>query len=145
MEMEKLLNKLLADLVVEYHKLQSHHWYLRGYHFYDDHPLLNKFYDQVAEMVDGTAEDMLKLELKPESTMAGFLKISSIKESTNEELDSDAAFRSAYEDYQVLRDDVVAVKKAADEQGDYLTSALMDDYIEAVYKQLWMLRQVLKE
>lgn len=30
--MEKLLNKLLADLVVEYHKLQSYHWYLKGYH-----------------------------------------------------------------------------------------------------------------
>ena len=28
--MEKELNKLLADLVVEYHKLQSFHWYLKG-------------------------------------------------------------------------------------------------------------------
>ena len=35
--MEKELNKLLADLVVEYHKLQSFHWYLKGYHFFDDH------------------------------------------------------------------------------------------------------------
>ena len=33
--MEKELNKLLADLVVEYHKLQSFHWYLKGYHFFD--------------------------------------------------------------------------------------------------------------
>jgi starvation-inducible DNA-binding protein len=36
------------------------------------------------------------------------------------------------------------VKKAADESGDYLTSALMDDYIESFYKEIWMLRQVLK-
>ena len=28
--MEKKLNHLLADLVVEYHKLQSFHWYLKG-------------------------------------------------------------------------------------------------------------------
>ena len=28
--MEKLLNKLLADLVVEYHKLQHFHWYVKG-------------------------------------------------------------------------------------------------------------------
>lgn len=70
--MEKELNKLLADLVVEYHKLQSFHWYLKGYHFFDDHAKLEEYYDSVAEAVDGVAENMLKLELKPESTMKGF-------------------------------------------------------------------------
>ena len=28
--MEKKLNLLLADLVVEYHKLQNFHWYVKG-------------------------------------------------------------------------------------------------------------------
>ena len=69
--MEKELNKLLADLVVEYHKLQSFHWYLKGYHFFDDHAKLEEYYDSVAEAVDGVAENMLKLGLKPESTMKG--------------------------------------------------------------------------
>ena len=41
--MEKELNKLLADLVVEYHKLQSFHWYLKGYHFFDDHAKLEEY------------------------------------------------------------------------------------------------------
>ena len=60
--MEKELNKLLADLVVEYHKLQSFHWYLKGYHFFDDHAKLEEYYDSVAEAVDGVAENMLKLD-----------------------------------------------------------------------------------
>ena len=142
--MEKLLNKLLADLVVEYHKLQSYHWYLKGYHFFDDHPKLESYYDMVAGMVDGVAEDMLKLSLKPESTLKGFLDISVIKEAENEEVTSAEAFASVLADFKVLRDDVLAVKKAADEEGDYLTSALMDDYIESFYKEIWMLGQVLK-
>ena len=79
--MEKLLNKLLADLVVEYHKLQSYHWYLKGYHFFDDHPKLESYYDMIAGMVDGVAEDMLKLSLKPESTMKGFLALTSVEEA----------------------------------------------------------------
>ena len=54
--MEKELNKLLADLVVEYHKLQSFHWYLKGYHFFDDHAKLEEYYDEVAEIVDCVAE-----------------------------------------------------------------------------------------
>ena len=142
--MEKLLNKLLADLVVEYHKLQSYHWYLKGYHFFDDHPKLESYYDMVTGMVDGVAEDMLKLSLSPESTLKGFLAISVIKEAENEEVTSAEAFASVLADFKVLRDDVLAVKKAADEEGDYLTSALMDDYIESFYKEIWMLGQVLK-
>ena len=118
--MEKLLNKLLADLVVEYHKLQSYHWYLKGYHFFDDHPKLESYYDMVAGMVDGVAEDMLKLSLSPESTLKGFLAISAIKEAENEEVTSAEAFASVLADFKVLRDDVLAVKKAADEEGDYL-------------------------
>ena len=142
--MEKLLNRLLADLVVEYHKLQSYHWYLKGYHFFDDHPKLESYYGMVADMVGGVAEDMLKLSLKPESTLKGFLAISAITEAENEEVTSAEAFASVLADFKVLRDDVLAVKKAADEEGDYLTSALMDDYIESFYKEIWMLGQVLK-
>ena len=142
--MEKLLNKLLADLVVEYHKLQSYHWYLKGYHFFDDHPKLESYYGMVAGMVDGVAEDMLKLSLKPESTLKGFLAITAIKEAENKEVTSEEAFASVLADFKVLLDDVLAVKKAADEEGDYLTSALMDDYIESFYKEIWMLGQVLK-
>ena len=142
--MEKLLNRLLADLVVEYHKLQSYHWYLKGYHFFDDHPKLESYYDMVAGMVDGVAEDMLKLSLKPESTLKGFLAITAIQEAENKEVTSEEAFASVLADFKVLRYDVLAVKKAADEEGDYLTSALMDDYIESFYKEIWMLGQVLK-
>ena len=98
----------------------------------------------IAGMVDGVAEDMLKLSLKPESTLKGFLSLSSVEEAENKEVTSEEAFASTLKDFELLRDDVLAVKKAADESGDYLTSALMDDYIESFYKEIWMLRQVLK-
>lgn len=98
----------------------------------------------IAGMVDGVAEDMLKLSLKPESTMKGFLALTSVEEAENKEVTSEEAFASTLKDFELLRDDVLAVKKAADESGDYLTSALMDDYIESFYKEIWMLRQVLK-
>ena len=87
---------------------------------------------------------MLKLSLKPESTMKGFLALTSVEEAENKEVTSEEAFASTLKDFELLRDDVLAVKKAADESGDYLTSALMDDYIESFYKEIWMLRQVLK-
>ena len=92
--MEKKLNHLLADLVVEYHKLQSFHWYLKGYHFFDDHAKLEEYYDAIAEAVDTVAEDMLMLGFKPESTMKGFLSISSIEEAKNQEVTSVEAYEA---------------------------------------------------
>lgn len=143
--MEKLLNKLLADLSVEYHKLQSLHWYMSGYHFFDDHEQMQKYYEMVAEMVDGTAEAMLTLEMKPESSMKGWLAITEIKERANEDVTSEEAYTEVLKDFTILRDDVLAVKKEADATEDYQSSQLMDGYIADLYKALWMVRQVLKK
>ena len=132
--MEKELNKLLADLVVEYHKLQSFHWYLKGYHFFDDHAKLEEYYDEVAEIVDGVAENMLKLGLKPESTMKGFLALSS----------SEEAYESVLKDFKHLLDEVKSVKALADKDDVYVTSNLMDDYIEFFSKANWMVGQEIK-
>ena len=67
--MDKLLNKLLADLVVEYHKLQHFHWYVKGADFFQVHAKLEEYYDEINEAVDEVAELMLQCKLKPASTM----------------------------------------------------------------------------
>ena len=87
--MEKKLNALLSDLVVEYHKLQSFHWYLKGSHFFDDHAKLESFYDEIAEAIDAVAEAMLQQKLRPESTLKGFLAKTGIHEAENEEVTSE--------------------------------------------------------
>ena len=98
--MEKELNKLLADLVVEYHKLQSFHWYLKGYHFFDDHKKFEEYYGDIADAVDGVAENMLKLGLKPESTMKGFMALSTIEEAKNKEVTSEEAYEIILKDFK---------------------------------------------
>ena len=80
--MEKLLNKLLADLVVEYHKLQHFHWYVKGGDFFTVHAQLEKMYDEINEAVDEVAEIMLQCKMKPASSMKEFLKLTGIKEAT---------------------------------------------------------------
>lgn len=109
--MEKKLNHLLADLVVEYHKLQSFHWYLKGYQFFDDHAKLEEYYDAIAEAVDTVAEDMLMLGFKPESTMKGFLSISSIEEAKNQEVTSVEAYEAVLADFKYLLDESKASRQ----------------------------------
>ena len=50
--MDKQLNKLLADLVVEYHKLQSYHWYIKGKDFFTVHAKLEELYNGVNKAID---------------------------------------------------------------------------------------------
>ena len=137
LQMEKELNALLSDLVVEYHKLQSFHWYLKGSHFFDDHAKLESFYDEIAEAV-------LQQKLRPESTLKGFLAKTGIHEAENEEVTSEEAYTRVLADFEYLLKEVIAVKEAAEEKKNYLVSTLMDDYIASFSKNIWMLRQALK-
>ena len=42
----------------------------------------------------------------------------------------------------LILEDVKQIKKCADENEDYPTSSLMDEYIENYGKKLWMLKQM---
>ena len=95
--------------------------------------------------VDGVAENMLKLGLKPESTMKGFMALSTIEEAKNKEVTSEEAYEIILKDFKQLLDEVKSVKALAEKDNVYVTSNLMDDYIEMFYKANWMVGQVLKK
>ena len=48
-------------------------------------------------------------------------------------------------DFKYLLDEVKSVKALAEKDNVYVTSNLMDDYIEMFYKANWMVGQVLKK
>ncbi len=141
--METLLNKLLADLVVEYHKLQHFHWYVKGGDFFTAHAKLEEYYDEINEAVDEVAELMLMNGMQPASTMKGFLELTAIKEPGDGYVTTQTVFQAVIDDFTALLKDVEAVKKAADEADNNLVSAKMDGYIEHFSKALWMLKQTM--
>lgn len=142
--MVEQLNVLLADFNVLYHKLQNFHWYIKGKDFFVVHAKLEEYYDYVKEAVDEVAEHILMLGGKPEATLESYLKITHIKEAPAEEITSDKIYEEVIHDFEYLLKSVTEVKKNADDTSDYLTSALMDDYIKNYAKALWMLKQTLK-
>ncbi len=72
--METKLNQLLADFVVEYHKLQTFHWYVKGKDFFTVHAKLEEYYDHVNENIDEVAEHILMLNMKPLASLQEFFK-----------------------------------------------------------------------
>ncbi|MDY6062850.1 MAG: DNA starvation/stationary phase protection protein [Erysipelotrichaceae bacterium] len=137
------LNNLLADLVVEYHKLQNFHWYVKGSDFFQVHAKLEELYDGVNGAIDEVAEKMLMIGGEPTATLKEFLALAKIQEPETKHLTSKEVFEEVLNDFNYLLSSVKEVKKAADAEENYLISAYADELIGSFSKTIWMINQVI--
>ncbi len=140
--MEKQLNQLLADFVVEYHKLQNFHWYVKGKDFFTVHAKLEEWYNAINSSIDEVAEMLLMLKKAPLASLKEFMEVSKINEAEGVHRSSADVFKEVKNDFGYLLEVVSSIKKDADEKDIYMVSALMDDYIKEFSKSIWMLEQV---
>ncbi len=141
MNLEQNLNELLSDLNVFYRKLQNYHWNVTGQDFFQAHSKLEELYNEINEQIDEVAEHILILGEEPLGTLKDYLEKTNITEAENKKIKSQEVFQTILKDYKKLLEKVTEIKEKADEQKEYSTSALMDDYILDYSKIIWMLRQ----
>lgn len=139
--MEKKLNQLLANLVVEYHKLQNFHWYVKGADFFQVHAKLEEYYDGINGAIDDVAESILMIGGQPLASLKDFVAEASIQEASAQYRSSKEIMNEVVKDFELLLEQVKEIKAAADEEGNYLISGNMDGYISEFMKSLWMMRQ----
>jgi len=142
--MENILNNLntfLSDLNVFYRKLQNYHWNIKGKEFFVMHSKLEEYYNEINTEIDEVAEHILTLGGQPLGTLKDYINEAKITEAENKKVDSNQVFNEITKDFSTLLQDVVEIKKKADENQEYKTSALMDSFIESYSKKLWMLKQ----
>ena len=140
-EIIKNLNELLSDLNVFYRKLQNYHWNVTGQDFFQAHSKLEELYNEINEQIDEVAEHILILGEEPLGTLKDYLEKTNITEAENKKIKSQEVFQTIQKDYKKLLEKVTEIKEKADEQKEYSTSALMDDYILDYSKIIWMLKQ----
>ena len=141
----KNLNCLLADLNVFYRKLQNYHWNVKGKDFFTMHAKLEEYYDEINEQIDEVAEHILMLNNEPLGTMKDYLDNTCITEAKNEKIDECEVIKNVITDYTTLLKKVNEIKEEADNQKEYGTSSLMDNYISLYMKNLWMLNQTISK
>ena len=142
--MENKLNRLLANLVVEYHKLQNFHWYVKGSDFFPVHAQLEEYYNGIKDAIDEVAENILMIKGKPVSSLKEYLVLSQIDEAEADYISSADIFKEVLKDFDLLLKQVIEIKKEADEKEEYIISALMDGYIAHFSKSIWMINQSLR-
>ena len=140
--MNELMNNYLADLAVEYHKLQNFHWYVKGKNFFTIHAKLEELYDGINGAIDEVAENILINDGKPLANIQEFLAHAKIKEANAEYIGYRAIFEAVLADFEYLLESAKTIKKQADAEENYGISSLMDDYIQQFGKNIWMIKQM---
>ena len=141
-EMVNKLNEFLADLNVFYRKLQNYHWNVKGKNFFVLHEKLEEYYDKINEEIDEIAEHILTLNKQPLGTMKDYLEKTCIEEAQNAKIEGEIVLDKILQDFEILLQKSIAIKKLADEHHIYATSSLIDDNISNYMKNLWMLKQL---
>ena len=148
MKMENIiqdLNQFLADLAVFYRKLQNYHWNVTGKDFFVIHEKLEEYYDEVNEAIDKVAEFILSKDDEPLGTMQDYLNNTCIKEAKNEKIQECQIYENIIKDYETLNKKVIEIKEKSDNIKQYATSSLMDSYVSAYIKHLWMLNKTIEK
>ena len=140
--MVKWLNEFLSDLNVFYRKVQNYHWNIIGKDFFVIHEKLEEYYDKINEQIDEVAEHIIILGNEPLGTMKDYLANTCIEEAKNEKINDCDVFTNIIKDLEKLLQKVTKIKEEADNQKQYATSSLMDEYINDYSKKLWMLKQM---
>ncbi len=142
--MEERLNQLLCDLEVFSVKLQNYHWNVTGKGFFLTHEKLEEYYEEVRKQLDEVAENIIMHGAQPFGSMEDFVKHTQITEAKNEKIKSLEIIKNISKDLEILNKDVELIKQEAEKSNDYLTSTLMDNYIEDYSKRIWMLNETIK-
>lgn len=139
--MEKQLNQILADLVVEYHKLQNFHWYVKGHGFFTMHAALEAYYEDMRADIDEIAECLLQINHEPKATLKEYLEIASIAEAEGKFRGADEILKEVHKDFDHLLGEIRTLKRGAEEKGLKRVDILADKLLEKYSKKVWMLRQ----
>ena len=139
------LNTFLSDLNVFYRKLQNYHWNIKGKDFFVIHAKLEEYYDDINKQVDEVAEHILALGGEPLGTLKDYLNETKITEAENKKVDSCLILNEILKDYAKLLKDAINIKKLAEKEEEYKTSALMDTIIEDYTKKIWMIKQTMEK
>ena len=140
----KNLNQLLCDLEIFAVKLQNYHWNVTGKGFFLTHEKLEEYYEEVRKQLDEVAENIIMHGAQPFGSMEDFVKHTQITEAKNEKIKSLEIIKNISKDLEILNKDVELIKQEAEKSNDYLTSTLMDNYIEDYSKRIWMSNETIK-
>mgnify|MGYP003331362430 FL=1 len=144
--MEKLISQLKTILGTNfalYLKSHGFHWNIEGSNFPQYHGFLDGFYNDVWNQTDDIAEHIRQLDSYVPGSMARFLELADIQETTSVP-DAMTMMRTLKEDNDRYIVHLRAGIAAAEQAGEPAVSNFLQDLLGAHQKKAWMLRSIIK-
>jgi len=140
----ELLQKYLSNLAVLNIKLHNIHWNVVGSQFLEVHKFTEEIYDKLFADLDEVAELLKMKGVMPLSTMAEYLENSSIEEVKAKDFSVKESLEVVKKDLEAMKELAVSIRNAADEEGDFETVAVFEDYVAFYSKNIWFVNSMLR-
>ena len=141
-----VLNRILSDEVVLYTKTRNYHWNVTGPEFSELHRFLDEQYNQLNAIVDDVAERVRSIGGRPAGSLAAFLKLSRLKEGSEEPLSALHMVGDLLRGHEALIEHLRAdLTEVLDRHHDGGTNNFRTDLLERHEKMAWMRRAHLGE
>ena len=145
-EIVKVLQVTLADESVLYTRLRNYHWNVSGPQFFALHAAFEKQYNEIADLIDETAELIRQYGAKAHGTMTEFTREARLTEEPNVYPAARTMVGNLVNDHEAiircLRDDI---QKVEDSTGDVASVDFLTGLMQAHQRLAWMLRMVLED
>ncbi|CAK7039080.1 DNA starvation/stationary phase protection protein [Tissierella sp. P1] len=140
----ELLQKYLSNLAVLNVKFHNIHWNVVGSQFMQVHNFTEEIYDKLFENLDEVAELLKMKNETPLSTMAEYLEKSNIEEIKAKDFSIKESLEIVKKDMELMKELATDIRNIADEEGDFETVAIFEDYVAYYSKNIWFVNSMLK-
>ncbi|MFW5648540.1 MAG: Dps family protein [Candidatus Alkaliphilus sp. MAG34] len=140
----KLLQQYLSNLAVLTVKFHNVHWNVVGRNFMRVHNFTEELYDKLFEDYDEVAELLKTKNEMPLSTMAEYLENATVEEIKAKDFSIAESLEIVRRDLEIMRELGTEIRNMADEEGDFETVALFEDYVAYYSKNIWFVSAMLK-
>lgn len=140
----ELLQEYLANSAVLNVKMHNVHWNVVGLQFLKVHNFTEEFYDKLFEDFDEVAELLKMKNEMPLSTMAEYLEKTTIQEVKAKDFKVKESLQIVKEDMELMKALATKIRNTADDEGDFETVAMFEDYVAYYSKNIWFLNAMTK-
>lgn len=138
-----ILNKLLADLMVLFIKLNNYHWNMMGESFLEVHQFFQTQYEKIGEFIDTVAERVRALDGIAVGTMREFIELSSLREGDNS-APIRAMISEVHSDYKLLSKEISGMFSELSDLHDDGSADIIIGMQADIDKFAWMLASFLR-
>lgn len=138
------LNQLVADLLYLNVKFHNLHWNVVGLQFEGIHNFTEQAYDDFFAKYDELAERLKTLGHYPPAALSTYAELTNVSELENKDYTSLEVLEHVRETYEYLHSEFTTLRSLADDEDDFVTVALAEDYLSQFEKHLWFVRSMQK-